>query len=437
MSIRANFARNAILLLALASLIGPAELVAQDTGHIQIRGEPDVQIFLQGELAGMTTEESGGLIVQDIPAGRYELLAVKPGYEPQEALLTVEANRVLVHSIHTFRPQIEITQEGVEMDAAILREVGTLIIQTLPVESRVRIGELGVDVQKTRDVLRLANITTGNLWIEFFGMGVDLAHGLELAPDETVSIMANFIERTVTITERRGAEAWWEARRQEELRRSREEQRSQEAERQRRALEAERAARDEQERAEAEQRKRDQELTRMRRAASRQSAARSPAASRMGFRLDFRVPEQPMVEDLTSKLMWWGCPSGMQGPACGVGEPVSVRAAAASVICGGMDWGGHDDWRLPSAGELEGILQRPSFGAVPDAPGSANLERGLSMLFPRLVGLTLWSGTQENGELLAVTLIERGDESERMESPRSQNRLPVLCVRDGEEDVGR
>ena len=51
---------------------------ADETGFIQVKCEPDVQILLNMSPRGVTTADVGGLIIQHVTPDRYELSAVKP-----------------------------------------------------------------------------------------------------------------------------------------------------------------------------------------------------------------------------------------------------------------------------------------------------------------------------------------------------------------------
>ena len=87
---------------------------ADEMGSIQIKCEPDVQIFLNMSLKGVTNADVGGLIIQNVIPGQYELNAVKPGFQPQADTVTVIAEHVVVFKVKPFIPNVKTIQEGKE-----------------------------------------------------------------------------------------------------------------------------------------------------------------------------------------------------------------------------------------------------------------------------------------------------------------------------------
>ncbi|MHC4368717.1 MAG: peptidase associated/transthyretin-like domain-containing protein [Planctomycetota bacterium] len=67
---------------------------AEETGFIQIKCAPGVQLFLDGNLKGVTNEDVGGLIIQNVKPGRHEVKAVKPKFQPQVSTVTVNAGKI-------------------------------------------------------------------------------------------------------------------------------------------------------------------------------------------------------------------------------------------------------------------------------------------------------------------------------------------------------
>jgi hypothetical protein len=84
-------------------------------------------------------------------------------------------------------------------------------------------------------------------------------------------------------------------------------------------------------------------------------------------------PGQWVVRDLVSGLMWQACSAGQAGSDC-QGEAEVMSWEDALGYCGGVGWGGYDDWRLPDVNELQGLLdytlQPPSVdtGFFPGTP---------------------------------------------------------------------
>ncbi len=67
-------------------------------------------------------------------------------------------------------------------------------------------------------------------------------------------------------------------------------------------------------------------------------------------------PDEPVVTDGSSGLIWQGCPAGSRGFACDQGDRESVLWADALAYCEGLQWAGHDDWCLPQIKALLTIV---------------------------------------------------------------------------------
>lgn len=89
-------------------------LYAQGKGHIQVKCEPGVKVFLNDNFKGETTSELGGFIIQDVAAGRHVLKLVKLKYAPQTADLMLSEGQVFVYTAKAFSPKIVIADEGEE-----------------------------------------------------------------------------------------------------------------------------------------------------------------------------------------------------------------------------------------------------------------------------------------------------------------------------------
>ncbi|MFH1922961.1 MAG: DUF1566 domain-containing protein [Planctomycetota bacterium] len=88
------------------------------------------------------------------------------------------------------------------------------------------------------------------------------------------------------------------------------------------------------------------------------------------------APDQPVVADAVTGLVWQGCASGQSGPDCSTGGATTHVWNAAVSYCDALDWGGYIDWRLPDIRELYGIADSrrtsPSIdpAAFPATPSS-------------------------------------------------------------------
>lgn len=74
------------------------------------------------------------------------------------------------------------------------------------------------------------------------------------------------------------------------------------------------------------------------------------------FTRNTSVANEPVVLDSTTGLIWQGCQAGATGNACDAGTFVVFFWQDAIDYCNALDWGGYQDWSLPSVTTLQGIL---------------------------------------------------------------------------------
>ena len=171
---------------------------AQYVGHVQIKCEPDVQIFLDGNFLGKTRSEIGGLILENVPSGKHSLKAVKEGHLPLEATIELAAEQVLLYEFKAFLPQVATYEEGPESQSRETPKTGKIIIQSLPMECTITIPALNVrDMQKKKDRRILDKAPAGEYKMEFSALNRTLPYTLYLKPDQTVKIMVNFLKGAV------------------------------------------------------------------------------------------------------------------------------------------------------------------------------------------------------------------------------------------------
>ncbi|MFC1479162.1 PEGA domain-containing protein [Planctomycetota bacterium] len=102
---------------------------AGETGHILVRCNDVLEIYLDGELKG-TTAKGSGFPMRDVAVGKHTLKIEKEGYEPQIAKVTVEKGRVVTYYVKPFfnkagvgeRPKAEAARAGLTPEGAQLRE---------------------------------------------------------------------------------------------------------------------------------------------------------------------------------------------------------------------------------------------------------------------------------------------------------------------------
>lgn len=79
--------------MAFVILLYPIAIQAQSTGHIQVKSPLGVKIYLDGDFKGVSTEELGGFIIQNV---QYLLLP----FTLSASLFSQVANRVVVSEVY-------------------------------------------------------------------------------------------------------------------------------------------------------------------------------------------------------------------------------------------------------------------------------------------------------------------------------------------------
>ncbi|MBN1902016.1 hypothetical protein JW926_11900 [Candidatus Sumerlaeota bacterium] len=171
---------------------------AQGSGHVQIKCEAGVNIFLDGNFNNQTREDLKGLIIQDIPTGKHVIKAVKEGFQPIEREFNLVSGQVLMIELTGFIPKIETYEEGDEARARITVQTGKIIIQSLPLECSINIPSLDIfGLKKSKDKRIIDKAPAGTYQMEFIALGKTLHYTLQLKGNETVNLMVNFLKDEV------------------------------------------------------------------------------------------------------------------------------------------------------------------------------------------------------------------------------------------------
>jgi hypothetical protein len=101
------------------------------------------------------------------------------------------------------------------------------------------------------------------------------------------------------------------------------------------------------------------------------------------------IPNQPVVLDTKTQLVWQGCPGGVSGDTCATGVATKPTWHEARTYCQDLDWGGYQDWYLPESFELIELTKAPrGLGIDTDAfPGTPQSS-------------CAWSSTSASGSLI-------------------------------------
>jgi hypothetical protein len=172
------------------------------TAIIHVQCPPGIRIFLNDELKGVSSEAEQGLVITDVTPGEYTLRAVRDGFTPQETAISVNAGEVRAHQLRPFAHQVVVAQEGDATVDQLEQQVGTLIIQSLPLQCELAIS--GVDLagnarMKTRDRWQSENIPSGTRVVTARAMNKTLTHEFEMVPGGKVHLFFNFINEQVEV----------------------------------------------------------------------------------------------------------------------------------------------------------------------------------------------------------------------------------------------
>jgi len=186
-----------ISLVALMALILTVSAQAAENGYIQVKSQSGVTVFLDGTMKGVTSDDVGGLIISEVPAGRHDIKAIREGYRPKTDTIVVESGKVAVFEIGTFTPKINVTQSGKSSETAIKKRIGSLKIQSLPIDCRISIPELGLKELKAKDEWVASGIPVGEYQATFSAIGKDLDYRLTIVENQQLHLMVDFVKRKV------------------------------------------------------------------------------------------------------------------------------------------------------------------------------------------------------------------------------------------------
>lgn len=183
-----------IILLFFSTLYSSA-FIAQ-TAYIQISGESDLEVYVNGQYKGLTRTEFNGLIIDNVAAGKNTIKIVKKGYVPFEETVTIQAGEVFLYKVKEFKKiVIPVYQEGNTGQTTKVESLpsGKLIIQSIPIEMKIRIESVdGVNV-KNKDQWVAEKIPEGTYEIEFESNGKKIKKSVTIYENETTKIFINML----------------------------------------------------------------------------------------------------------------------------------------------------------------------------------------------------------------------------------------------------
>jgi hypothetical protein len=168
------------------------------TAYIEVKGEPDLSVYLNSTFKGETTAELNGMIIENVRPGKNLIKIVKEGYTPFEETITVKPGEVLAYKVKPFTKHVVlVSEEGntEETSKQATLKTGKLVIQSVPIEIKITIPDIdGIDKSaKTKDKWLAEEIPTGNYDITFTYNQKIVTKTVTIVGDETTSVFVNML----------------------------------------------------------------------------------------------------------------------------------------------------------------------------------------------------------------------------------------------------
>jgi PEGA domain len=176
-------ARGLILLIVLAAAAVAA------AGDIQVLCEPGLRVYLDGELAGISSRLDDGAYLMEVSRGLHTVRVEKDGFVPQSFEVLVGQVPVEV-SVSTFEPAPPAAGTQETAGAGNALAVGTLIVTSAPQNCVVEVS--GTPHTKTSPQLVIGGIAAGEHTLRFTKPGYDpVTKVVEVQPSATVAVHGN------------------------------------------------------------------------------------------------------------------------------------------------------------------------------------------------------------------------------------------------------
>lgn len=166
------------------------------TAYIQISGESGLDVYLNGKLKGQTRTEFNGLIIDNVSPGKNTIKVVKKGYIPFEESVTIQAGEVFLYKVKEFKKNvIPVYQEGNSAQTTQVETLpsGKLIIQSIPIEMKIRIETVDGVNTKNKDQWVAEKFPEGTYAIEFEANGKTIKKSVTIYRDETTKLFINML----------------------------------------------------------------------------------------------------------------------------------------------------------------------------------------------------------------------------------------------------
>ena len=127
---------------------------------IELKAPPGLSVYLDENYIGLTNADHSGMYIETAP-GDHRISVHKSSYKAQVFSVSLANNQVMALEVETFEPEIVISESGASNTSNIIRDTGKLVLQTLPLQCRILVPELGIDYNKIQDRWTADNVPTG------------------------------------------------------------------------------------------------------------------------------------------------------------------------------------------------------------------------------------------------------------------------------------
>jgi len=171
----------------------------EGNGYIQVKCKPNVDVVLDNVFKGKATSSDGGIILKDVQPGKHVVKVFQPGFVPQIKDVKVRSGGMFVWEVEPLVPVIDISQENNYEDSEIKRELGSILVQSHPVECAIKIDKLGINSNKKMDRWKAEKIPTNTYNVEFHLKNRLLSEIVEIKPNVNTRVFVDFEKKTIEI----------------------------------------------------------------------------------------------------------------------------------------------------------------------------------------------------------------------------------------------
>jgi hypothetical protein len=185
-----RYDRGLILLIVLAAATVAA------AGDIQVLCEPGLRVYLDGELAGISSRLDDGAYLTEVPRGLHTVRVEKDGFAPQsfQVLVGQVPIEVTVGVFAPLPPETAASDESPGAGSAVA--LGTLVVTSAPQNCVVEVN--GTPHTKTSPQLVINGVAAGTHTLRFTKPGYDpVTKAVEVLAGGTVAVHGSLKEAKV------------------------------------------------------------------------------------------------------------------------------------------------------------------------------------------------------------------------------------------------